>query len=149
MAKTEDFFWTYEQACQEIKKVAGKQSDVELEMIAKDILVNHSISDLLLDKVITLIVHKFGFTRTAVKKFLRAEIKKKTEGDDEEATHAEIAEDFVAEKIPEDAVGSEGSLWIYDDDNGVYEKKDMREVRIQVGNEYPSSNCKTGGHYKN
>ena len=142
--------WNYDDAVIAIT-ASSEKTDSEQIALVKNIVENNDIEDLFFDKIITLISKEFNITRTAIKRFRNIEIKKKKDEEnenDESLTHAEISELYINDNLSDYSVGAEGDLWEYNKEIGHYERIETTDLRIQIGNDYPGKNCKTGSHYK-
>ncbi len=64
-------------------------------------------------------------------------------------THSQIAHNYLQSYGEKSPISSNGALWVYDQDSGLWQAKDLSKVAAKVGKEYDShSKCITHSDYK-
>lgn len=66
---------------------------------------------------------------------------------DEDATHHDIATDWLARQGAPAPVGDRGSLWRYDSASGLWKAVPLETIRAQIGRLYVAKTCKRYGDY--
>ncbi len=117
--------------------------------VADDILSNNNFSDLETDMVRNMIKIRLGISKGAQDKVLKTAVKTK-DTPFEDATHAEIVDDYInfAFKDREKYVATEGGIWLYNENKGIFEQMPLSKVGAEVGRRYTGSYCKRTSDYK-
>jgi P4 family phage/plasmid primase-like protien len=146
----DDQLWDFDDAEIHIAKYKDRDltSSQKLELV-RDILENSEFDPLQADLIRDHIKKNLGINKTALTKFEKHQAGGGKDVSDDR-THAELSLDFIKDELPEDPEkhsGCEGSLWVYDEDEGIFRSKSLDDVGTRVGDLYKSAYCKRGSDY--
>jgi P4 family phage/plasmid primase-like protien len=149
-AKDDLDLWDFDDAEIHIEKQRGRDlsSSQKLELTG-DILRHHDFDPLQRDIIVDLLKKVTGFTKGAM-----ADVQKNNEGSKPEIdsrTHAELSADFVKNSLPNDPAkraACESHIWIYNDDDGIFDATPPAQLAIIIGDTYEGQYSKKGGDYK-
>ncbi len=143
--------WSYEDAVLTVSKVDRKQVGIirkSINSLVEDILLNNDFSVLEMNDIKTLIKRYLGINKGALDQVIES-----TSIVDEglqELTHRDIAVKYIDEHLSKSlsVIGSEGCLWVYNDQIGLYCEFSLTQVEDKIGEHFPGKNCKKGSDYK-
>lgn len=145
-----DPLWIFDDAEIHIQKQVGRDlSSGQKVELNRDVLNHNDFDPLQLNIVMDLLKKVTGITKGAMVDLQKKNEDPKPEGDSR--THAELSADFVVTRLPSDPAkraGCEGHIWIYNDDDGIFDATTPAQLAIHIGDAYDGQYCKKGGDYK-
>jgi P4 family phage/plasmid primase-like protien len=142
--------WNFEEAETHINKHEDRDLTISQKWsLIRDILENSDFDPLQADLIQDLIKKKIGINKTALAKFKKHQ-SAGSKDNSEERTHAELSLDFMRDVLPDDPAkytGCEGSIWLYNNDGGIFNSWSLDDVGTRVGDLYKSKYCKRGSDY--
>jgi len=143
--------WSFDDAALTVKEVTFNAEGVTskgINDLAEDILFHNNFTELELDSIKNLMKRYLKISKSTLNKVIKSA--SVSDDDSQELTHHDIVEKYIGQHLPKspNVVGSEGLLWRYKDEIGLYDPFPLTNIEGEIGGYFPGKNCKKGSDYK-